>query len=61
MTQFMPFIPYGMSSSVEFVAFLEAGDIMECLEKHSEAKNNEKLSFLKNLDKEMNPVIVLIE
>jgi hypothetical protein len=57
----MPFIPYGMSSSVEFVAFFEAGDIMEWLEKHSEAKNNEKLSFLKNLDEEMNPVIVLIE
>ena len=34
---------------------------MEWLETHPEAKNNEKLSFLKTLNKEMNPVVELVE
>jgi len=61
LTHFMPFIPLGMSTTGEFVSLIEAGAIMEWLEKHPEAKNNEKLAFLKTLDEEMNPVVVLIE
>ena len=58
---FMPFIPLGMSTSGEFVSLLEAGQIMEWLETHPEAKNNDKLTFLKTLNEEMNPVVVLVE
>lgn len=61
LTHFMPFTPLGMSTSGEYVSFVEAGDIMEWLEKHPEAMKNEKLSFLKNLDEEMNPIIILIK
>ena len=61
LTHFMPFIPYGMSTAGEFVSFAEAYKIMEWLEKHPAAKNNEKLPFLKELDAEMNPIVILIE
>jgi hypothetical protein len=61
LTHFMPFIPVGISTSGEFVSILEAFKIMDWIEEHPESKNNEKLSFLKHLDTEQNPVIVLIE
>ena len=60
LTRFMPFIPLGMSTSGEFISFVEAYKIMEWLEKHPEAKNNEDLAFLKQLDEEENPVVILI-
>jgi hypothetical protein len=61
LTGFMPFTPSGMSTAGEFVSIVEAGDIMEWLEKHPEAISNKSLSFLKELDEDMNPVIILIE
>jgi len=61
LTHFMPFTSYGMSTAGEFVSYIEAYKIMEWLEKHPAAKNNEKLPFLKELDAEMNPVVVLLE
>jgi hypothetical protein len=61
LTHFMPFIPLGMSTTGEFVSLVEVGDIMKWLEEHPEAKNNENLTFLKTLDEEMNPVVILIE
>jgi hypothetical protein len=61
LTHFMPFNPLGISTSSEFVSYVEAYKAIEWLEKHPEAKNNDKLSFLKNLDEEMNPVVILIE
>jgi len=61
LTQFMPFIPLGISTSGEFVSYVEAYKIMAWLEEHPEAKNNEQLAFLKNLNEEMNPVVILIE
>lgn len=61
LTHFMPFIPLGMSTSGEFVSLVEAWKVMEWLEKHPEAINNEKLAFLKGLNEEMNPVVILIE
>jgi len=60
-THFMPFKPLGMSTSGEFVSFVEVWEIMDWLEKHPGAKNNKNLSFLKDLDEDMNPVIILIE
>ena len=61
LTHFMPLISFSMSTSGEFVSIVESYKIMEWLEEHPEAKNNDKLSFLKDLDDEMNPVVVLVE
>ena len=61
LSEFMPFNPLSMSASGEFVSHIEAIDIMEWVEEHPEAKNNTKLSFLKNFNDDMNPVIVLVE
>ena len=61
LTHFIPFTPLGLSTSGEFVSLVEAYKIMEWMEEHPEAKNNEKLTFLKGLDGEMNPVVILIE
>jgi len=61
LTGFMPFEPFSMSTSGEFVSFIEAFKIMEWVEEHPETKTNEKLSFLKNFNDDMNPVIVLVE
>ena len=61
LTHFMPLTPLGISTAGEFVSLVEAYKIMEWVEEHPEAKNNEQLAFLKNLDEEMNPVIILIE
>lgn len=61
LTRFMPFTPSGMSTAGEFVSIVEAVDIIEWLEKHPEAMTNEKLSFLKELNEEMNPVVILIQ
>ena len=61
LSNFMPFTPLGMSTVGEFVSLVEVWEIMEWLEKHPEALNNEKLSFLKGLDEEINPIVILIE
>jgi hypothetical protein len=61
LTHFMPFKPLGMSTSGEFVSLVEVWEVMDWLEKHPEAKNNKNLSFLKDLDEEMNPIVILIE
>jgi hypothetical protein len=61
LSHFIPFNPLGISSSGEFVSLVEAWEALEWLEKHPEAKNNEKLSFLKDLDEEMNPIVILID
>lgn len=61
LTNFMPFKPLGMSTSGEFVSSVEAWEIMDWLEENPEAKNNKELSFLKDFDDEMNPIIILIK
>ena len=61
LTGFIPFIPLSMSTSGEFISLIEAIDIMEWIEEHPEAKNNSELSFLKDFNDDMNPVIVLVE
>ncbi len=58
---FMPFKPLGMSTSGELVSLVEVWEVMDWLEKHPEAKNNKNLSFLNDLDEDMNPIVVLIE
>jgi hypothetical protein len=61
LTHFMPFKPLGMSTSGEFVSLVEVWEVMDWLEKHPEMKNNKNLSFLKDLDEEQNPIVILIE
>jgi hypothetical protein len=61
LTGFMPFKPFTVSTGGEFVSLIEAGDIMEWVEAHPEAKDNDKLAFLHGLTEDMNPVIVLVE
>ena len=61
LTYFMPFKPLEMSTTGEFVSMIETWEVMEWLEKHPEVKKNEKLSFLKELDEEANPIVILIE
>ena len=61
LTRFMPFTPSGISTAGEFVSLVEAWKVMEWLEEHPEAMNNENLSFLKELDDEMNPILILVE
>ena len=61
LTNFMPFNPLGMSTVGEFVSIVDAYEVMEWLEKHPEEQNNKKLSFLKELNEDMNPIVILIE
>jgi len=61
LTGFMPFNPLSVSTSGEFVSFIEAFDIMEWIDEYPEAKNNQNLSFLKDFNDDMNPVIILVE
>ncbi len=61
LTNFMPFNPLSISTSGEFASLIETGDIIEWLEEHPEAKENKKLTFLKDVNDDMNPVIVLVE
>ena len=61
LTHFMPFTPFGMSTAGEFVSLVDSWRVMEWLEEHPESLNNEKLSFLKELDEDMNPMVILIE
>jgi len=61
LNHFIPFKPYGMSTSGEYVSFVESWEVMDWLEKHPEAKKNNNLSFLKDCDEEMNPIVVLVE
>jgi len=61
LTHFMPFTPFGKSTAGEFVSLVESWRVMEWLEEHPEVLNNEKLSFLKELDAEMNPILILVE
>jgi len=61
LTRFMPFIPLGISTSGEFVSLVEAWKVMEWLEKNPEAVKHANLSFLKELNAEMNPIVILVE
>ena len=58
---FMPFNPMGMSTSGEFTSLVDVNVLMEWLEKHPEKLNNEKLSFIRELNDDMNPIVILIE
>lgn len=60
-THFLPFKPLGMSTSGEFISLIEAWKAIEWLNKHPAAKNDQNLSFLKTLDGDMNPIVILIE
>ena len=61
LTHFMPFKPMGMSTTGEYVSFVQVWEVQKWLEKHPEAKNDKNLSFMKNMDVEDNPIVILIE
>ena len=61
LNRFMPFKPSGMSTTGEFFSYVEAWEVMNWLDKNPQAKNNARLSFLKGLDAEDNPIVILIE
>ena len=61
LTGFMPFKPISISSSGEFVNFIDAYTIMEWVAEHPEVKDNAQLSFLKDFNDERNPVVILVE
>ncbi|MDR1408543.1 MAG: DUF4934 domain-containing protein [Tannerella sp.] len=61
LTDFMPFKPFSIGTSGEFVSYVEAGTIQDWLEDHPEAMHNDRLAFLKEFEEDMNPVIILVE
>ena len=61
LSRFMPFSPLGISAFGEFVSLVEGWKVFEWLEKHPEVMDNENLSFLKDLDEDMNPIVILIK
>ena len=61
LTNFIPFNPIGMSTTGEFISLVDAYNCMEWLEKHPDERNNEKLSFIRELNEDMNPIVILIE
>lgn len=61
LTHFLPFEPTACSSRGEFAALIQSAHALEWLEEHPEAEENEKLAFLKMLNEDMNPVVVLLE
>ena len=60
-TQFMPIHPSACSPQGEYASVLEAGKIMEWLEEHPETSKEGKLSFLKEINEDANPVCVILE
>ena len=60
MSGFMTFKPNAMSTAGELVSMVDAVTVMEWVEKNPEAKNNAKLSFLKDFNDEMNPVVIIV-
>ena len=61
LTNFMPFSPLGISTAGEFFSIVEAWKVIEWLGNNPNAIKNEKLSFLKGLNEDNNPVVILVE
>lgn len=61
LNHFLPMHPMTCGEQGEFVALIQPADALEWLEEHPEAKANNKLTFLKHLNEEMNPIVVLLE
>lgn len=61
LTSFLPFSPTTCSGRGEFAALIQSADALAWLEEHPEAKDSEKLAFLKALTEDMNPVVAVLE
>lgn len=60
LTNFVPFNQITVSTSGEFIGFIEAADVMEWKEENEAGENNE-LGFLKGFTEDMNPIVVIVE
>lgn len=61
LTHFMPFFPHTCSEQGEYASLLEIGKIETWLESHPEISKEGKLSFLKEMNEDANPVCVIVE
>lgn len=61
LTHFMRFFPETYSEQGEYAALLEVGEMDEWLEEHPETAKEGKLSFLKDINEDSNPVCVIVE
>lgn len=61
LTSFLPFSPTTCSDRGEFAALVQSDHALQWLEEHPEAKVPEELAFLKALNEDANPVVVLLE
>lgn len=59
LTGFMAFRPKACSAQGEYGMIIDAGEVMTWLEENPEAAENEKLSALKELTDDSNPVVII--
>lgn len=59
LTGFMPFRPKTCSAQGEYGTIVGADEVLGWLEEHPEAAQNEKLSELKKLTEDSNPVVII--
>lgn len=59
LTSFMAFRPKAYSAQGEYGMIIDAGEVMTWLEENPEAAENEKLSALKELTDDSNPVVII--
>ena len=59
LTAFMAFRPKACSAQGEYGMIIDAGEVMTWLEENPEAAENEKLSALKELTDDSNPVVII--
>ena len=57
--RFMAFHPKACSAQGEYGMIIDAGEVMTWLEENPEAAENEKLSALKELTDDSNPVVII--
>jgi len=61
LSSFMPFQPQLIGTSGEYAGIIEASKALEWAEEHPDNLEQPQLKFLKELNDDMNPVIVLVE
>lgn len=61
LSRFMPFFPETHSEQGEYASLQEVGDIQKWLDEHPETAQEGKLSFLKDINEDSNPVCIIVE
>ena len=61
LAHFMPIYPTTCSEQGEYAALLEIGKIDEWIDENPEVAKEGKLSFLKDINEDSNPVCVIVE